>query len=36
MLGIYRLAIDNDPQFKGASYERSALQESLKQAYARL
>ena len=36
MLGIYRLAIDNDPQFKGAAYERSALQESLKQAYARL
>jgi outer membrane protein len=36
MLGVYKLAIDNDPQFKGASYERSALHESLNQAYARL
>ena len=36
MLGVYKLAIDNDPQFKGASYERSALHESLNPAYARL
>ncbi len=33
VLDLYRLAIDHDPQFKGASYERLALKESLKQAH---
>ncbi len=32
-IDLYKLAIDHDPQFKGASYERLALKESLKQAY---
>lgn len=36
MVSIYKLAIDKDPQFRGAAYERAALHESLKQAYARL
>jgi len=36
MVSIYKLAIDKDPQFRGAGYERFALHESLKQAYARL
>ena len=33
VLDVYGLAVDHDPQFKGASYERLALKESLKQAY---
>lgn len=36
MLGVYKMAIDKDPQFRGAAFERSALHESLNQAYARL
>jgi outer membrane protein len=36
ILTIYRLAIENDPQFRGADSEQKALRESLSQAYARL
>lgn len=36
ILNIYRLAIANDPQFRGADNEQKALRESLSQAYARL
>lgn len=36
ILTIYRLAIENDPQFRGAGNEQKALRESLSQAYARL
>jgi outer membrane protein len=36
LVSIYKLAIDKDPQFRGAAYDRAALHESLKQAYARL
>jgi outer membrane protein len=36
ILNIYRLAIENDPQFRGADNEQKALRESLSQAYARL
>ena len=36
MISIYKLAIEKDPQFKGAAYDRSALNEGLKQAYAHL
>jgi outer membrane protein len=36
ILNIYRLAIENDPQFRGADSEQRALRESLSQAYARL
>jgi outer membrane protein len=36
ILNVYRLAIENDPQFRGADYEQKALRESLSQAYARL
>ncbi len=36
VLDLYRLAIDHDPQFKGASYERLALKESLNQAHGRI
>ena len=36
VLDLYKLAIDHDPQFKGASYERLALKESLKQAHGRM
>jgi outer membrane protein len=36
ILTIYRLAIENDPQFRGAAHEQRALRESLSQAYARL
>ena len=36
LASIYKLAIDKDPQFRGAAYDRAALHESLKQAYARL
>ena len=35
LLNAYRLAIDNDPQFRGADYDQKALRESLYQAYAR-
>jgi outer membrane protein len=33
VLDVYGLALDHDPQFKGASYERLALKEGLKQAF---
>jgi len=36
VIDLYRLAIDHDPQFKGASFERLALKESLKQAHGRI
>ncbi|MFZ1086887.1 MAG: TolC family outer membrane protein [Terracidiphilus sp.] len=36
LIQLYRLAIDKDPQYKGAGFERLAQQESLKQAYAAL
>ena len=36
ILNIYKLAIENDPQFRGANNEQQALRESLSQAYARL
>jgi outer membrane protein len=36
LVSIYKQAIDKDPQFRGAGYDRAALHESLKQAYARL
>jgi outer membrane protein len=36
LIQLYRLAIDKDPQYKGASYERLAQKESLKQALADL
>jgi outer membrane protein len=34
MIQLYRLAIDKDPQYKGASFERMAQKEGLKQAIA--
>jgi outer membrane protein len=36
LLKVYKLAIENDPQFRGADSEQKALRESLSQAYARL
>jgi len=36
MLELYSLAINRDPQFKGASYDRLALKETAKQVRARL
>jgi outer membrane protein len=36
LLDLYRQAIDHDPLFKGASYERLALKEGLKQARGRM
>jgi outer membrane protein len=36
ILEIYKRALDSDPQFKGASYERMALKESEKQVWGRL
>jgi outer membrane protein len=36
ILTVYKLAIENDPQFRGAGNEQRALRESLSQAYARL
>ncbi len=33
VIDVYRLALDHDPQFKGASFERLAVKEGLKQAY---
>jgi len=36
ILSVYRLAIVNDPQFRGADYEQRALRESLTQALARM
>jgi len=35
MLNVYKLAIANDPQFRGADSDQKALRESLYQAYAR-
>lgn len=35
MIVLFRAAIKNDPQFRGAVYERMAEQEKLQQAYAR-
>jgi outer membrane protein len=35
ILNVYKLAIENDPQFRGADSEQRALRESLTQAYAR-
>ena len=35
ILNVYKLAIQNDPQFRGADNEQKALRESLSQAYAR-
>ena len=34
LIQLYQLAIDKDPQYKGASFERLAQKESLKQAHA--
>lgn len=36
ILKVYKLSIENDPQFRGAYNEQKALRESLSQAYARL
>jgi outer membrane protein len=36
VLQLYKMALDSDPQLKGASYERLALKESVKQVWGRL
>lgn len=36
ILSVYKKAIENDPQFRGADYEQRALRESITQALARL
>jgi len=36
ILSVYKKAIENDPQFRGADYEQRALRESLTQAFARM
>ncbi len=36
LIEVYKMAIEKDPQFKGAEYEQRALKEGLWQAYGRL